>query len=103
MSPHPGQGINLAMLDGLAIAEALRIEKEVPAAFLRYEKTRRAHVDFYSRVTFLLSPFFQSRGRVLGILRDIGLPILPKLPIVREQMLLTMTGLKRSSFGGKFE
>jgi 2-polyprenyl-6-methoxyphenol hydroxylase-like FAD-dependent oxidoreductase len=101
MSPHLGQGINLAMLDGLAIADALRQQKTIPAALAQYEAARRAHVDYYSKVTFLLSPFFQSEGQLLGILRDIGLPILPKLPIIRGQMLLTMTGLKKSAFGGR--
>jgi 2-polyprenyl-6-methoxyphenol hydroxylase-like FAD-dependent oxidoreductase len=103
MSPHLGQGINLAMLDGLAIAEAVRAEGSVESALIEYESMRRAHTDYYSRVTYLLSPFFQSSGRMLGILRDIGLPVLPKLPIVRRQMLLTMTGLKRSAFGGRME
>jgi 2-polyprenyl-6-methoxyphenol hydroxylase-like FAD-dependent oxidoreductase len=101
MSPHLGQGINLAMLDGLAIARALLIENTVESAMIRYESVRRKHTDYYSRVTFLLSPFFQSSGRILGILRDIGLPILPQLPIVRGQMLRTMTGLKGLALGGR--
>jgi 2-polyprenyl-6-methoxyphenol hydroxylase-like FAD-dependent oxidoreductase len=101
MSPHLGQGINLAMLDGLAITEALRVEGSIGAALVRYESMRRAHVDYYSWVTYLLSPFFQSRGRALGMLRDIGLPLLPRLPIIRGQMLLTMTGLKKSALGGR--
>jgi 2-polyprenyl-6-methoxyphenol hydroxylase-like FAD-dependent oxidoreductase len=101
MSPHLGQGINLAMLDGLAIAEALKSQDTIDAAFARYESLRRTHTNFYSRVTYLLSPFFQSKGRMLGIMRDIGLPILPKLPIVRGQMKLTMSGMKKSAFGGR--
>jgi 2-polyprenyl-6-methoxyphenol hydroxylase-like FAD-dependent oxidoreductase len=101
MSPHLGQGINLAMLDGLAIAEAIGRSGSIEGALARYEESRRGHVNYYSWVTYLLSPFFQSRGRVLGVMRDIGLPVLPRVPVVRGQMLLTMTGMKRSALGGR--
>ena len=101
MSPHLGQGVNLALLDGLAIAEALRNNDSLSAALARFELQRRAHTAYYSRVTYLLSPFFQSRRKFLGLARDIGLPILPKMPVVRGQMLLTMAGLKRSALGGR--
>ena len=69
-------------------------------AFTMYEKTRRAHTNYYAIITFLLSPFFQSRGLFKGLMRDAVLPLLPHLPVVRSQMLMTMAGMKRSTFGG---
>jgi hypothetical protein len=42
----------------------------------------------------MLSPFFQSEWRVLGWGRNIALPLMPWIPIVRRQMLMTMCGLK---------
>jgi 2-polyprenyl-6-methoxyphenol hydroxylase-like FAD-dependent oxidoreductase len=108
MSPHLGQGINLALLDGLAFAKAMECRSNrgsgaLTEVFGVYEKLRRAHTNYYAVVTFLLSPFFQSRGIIKGLGRDIFLPVMPYLPIVRSQMLMTMAGMKRSMLGGKME
>jgi 2-polyprenyl-6-methoxyphenol hydroxylase-like FAD-dependent oxidoreductase len=108
MSPHLGQGINLALLDGLAFAKAMeccgnRGSGALTGVFGVYEKLRRAHTNYYAVVTFLLSPFFQSRGMIKGLGRDIVLPVLPYLPFVRSQMLMTMAGMKRSMLGGRME
>jgi 2-polyprenyl-6-methoxyphenol hydroxylase-like FAD-dependent oxidoreductase len=100
MSPHLGQGINLALIDAYLFADSLARSGDFRRAFQHYVKRRRAHLRFYSWVTLAVSPFFQSRGIVKGILRDIGLPILCRLPFVRGQMALTMAGLKRSYLGG---
>jgi 2-polyprenyl-6-methoxyphenol hydroxylase-like FAD-dependent oxidoreductase len=103
MSPHLGQGINLALLDGLAIAHALAVAPTIPAAFAFYTRLRRTHTSFYAMITSLLSPFFQSGGVIKGWGRDLALPLMPHIPLLRSQMLLTMTGLKRSYFGGRIE
>jgi 2-polyprenyl-6-methoxyphenol hydroxylase-like FAD-dependent oxidoreductase len=100
MSPHLGQGVNLALLDGLTIAAALNATRSIQDALKLHSKLRRAHIRFYSMMTFALSPFFQSRGLLKGLARDIGLPILPKIPILHGQMVLTMSGMKRSLLGG---
>jgi 2-polyprenyl-6-methoxyphenol hydroxylase-like FAD-dependent oxidoreductase len=100
MSPHLGQGINLALLDGLTIAHVLATAPDPAAAFKLYAQARRMHTNFYALVTFALSPFFQSRGVIRGWGRDVVLPMLPHLPVVGGQMRLTMTGLKRSALGG---
>jgi 2-polyprenyl-6-methoxyphenol hydroxylase-like FAD-dependent oxidoreductase len=101
MSPHLGQGINLALLDGLTVAGALNTMRSLSEAFELHSQLRRAHVRFYSMMTFALSPFFQSRGFLKGLARDLELPILPRIPILRGQMVLTMSGMKRSMFGGR--
>jgi hypothetical protein len=50
---------------------------------------------FYSGITQLLSPFFQSDGTVRAWGRDLALPLLPHLPWVGRQMVLTVAGLKK--------
>jgi hypothetical protein len=42
----------------------------------------------------LLSPFFQSDGVVRGWGRDAFLPLMPKVPWVRGEMLRTLSGDK---------
>jgi 2-polyprenyl-6-methoxyphenol hydroxylase-like FAD-dependent oxidoreductase len=101
MSPHLGQGINLALLDGLTIAGTLNTTRGIDEAFELHSRLRWPHIRFYSMMTFALSPFFQSRGFLKGFARDIGLPIMPKIPVLRGQMVLTMSGMKRSLLGGR--
>jgi hypothetical protein len=64
-------------------------------------KERTEYLRYYATVTYLLSPFFQSDWRVLGWGRDIALPLLPLVPWVKRQMLLTVTGQKGGFFRGR--
>jgi 2-polyprenyl-6-methoxyphenol hydroxylase-like FAD-dependent oxidoreductase len=101
MSPHLGQGINLAMVDAWQFAHCLRAAPNPQAAFRAYRQARRAHLRYYATITYLLSPFFQSDWRVLGWVRDVGLPLLPLLPWVRRQMVMTVAGVKGSFLKGR--
>lgn len=93
-SPHLGQGVNLALLDAEAIATAVATSPDIPTALAAYERARRPHVTFYSQLTYLLSPFFQSDGKLKGYARNTVLPLLPKVPYLRRQMLRTLAGDK---------
>jgi 2-polyprenyl-6-methoxyphenol hydroxylase-like FAD-dependent oxidoreductase len=103
MSPHLGQGINLALLDAYRFSELLPQARTPLQAFRRYTEDRRDHLRYYATVTLLLTPFFQSSGWLLGLGRDLVLPWLPCLPWLRRQMALTMGGVKRSFLGGKIQ
>ncbi len=103
MSPHLGQGINLALLDAFTFAQALKRVGDYRRAFVVHTRQRARHLRYYAFVTALLTPFFQSNGVVKGWGRDGVLPWLPRLPWVRRQMLLTMAGLKRDFLGGRIE
>ena len=103
MSPHLGQGINLAMMDAITFADCLRSASNPYVAFHAFRQARWRHVRYYSIITYLLSPFFQSDWSFLAWGRDIALPILPKIPLIYGQMLLTVTGLKDGFLGGKMK
>jgi|SRR5579883_92628 len=101
MSPHLGQGINLAMVDAWRLAACLREADTPTAAFAAFRKMQRGYIRYYATVTWFLSPFFQSNWRILGWGRDIALPMLPWIPIVKRQMLLTVSGLKGGFLKGR--
>jgi 2-polyprenyl-6-methoxyphenol hydroxylase-like FAD-dependent oxidoreductase len=94
-SPQLGQGTNLALLDAAALAAALEDEPDVHTALRRYEQARRAHVRFYGLASRWLTPFFQSDHGALAPLRDLGFPLLPRIPGLEGQMLRTLSGVKR--------
>ncbi len=93
-SPQLGQGANSALLDALALADALAAEPAHDAAFARYATTRRAHVRFYQRASALMTPFFQSDSRTLPVLRDLVFDRLKIVPWLRREMIRTLAGLK---------
>ncbi len=70
-SPQLGQGANMALLDGLALAIALTENRtNLQQALKRYTRLRRAHVSTYQTVSYLLTPFYQSNSSLLPFLRD---------------------------------
>lgn len=93
-SPQLGQGANSALLDALALADALAAEPEHEAAFARYAAARRAHVRFYQRASALMTPFFQSDSTALAWLRDATFDRLRIIPWLRREMVRTLAGLK---------
>jgi 2-polyprenyl-6-methoxyphenol hydroxylase-like FAD-dependent oxidoreductase len=93
MSPQLGQGVNLALCDAAALADALST-RAVAQALPHYAAVRRDHVAFYRLASRWLTPLFQSDVPLLGLVRDIGVPLFNALPWPRRQALLSMAGLK---------
>ena len=62
---------------------------------------QKAYLRYYAAVTFALSPFFQGDWRVLGWGRDVCLPLLPRIPWVKRQMLMTVGGMKGGFLRGE--
>jgi 2-polyprenyl-6-methoxyphenol hydroxylase-like FAD-dependent oxidoreductase len=93
-SPQLGQGCNLALVDAQALAQALAAHDTLAAALADYSRRRRRHLAFYQRATRWLTPLFQSDSRLWGLLRDVSMPLLARVPWVRRQMVWTMCGLK---------
>lgn len=97
MSPHLGQGANLALLDAECLARHLA--SQPPAQALpAYAAERRAQSRYLTLLSRWLSPFFQSDSRVLGWGRDLALPMMCAVPWTRRQMELSVAGAKRGFF-----
>ncbi len=98
-SPQLGQGANLALIDAVVLADVLGQSTSVEDAIAAFERARRPHIKFYQLGSSFLTPFFQSDVRVLGILRDLLLGPLGKLPVVDHVMRTTLAGIRRFPFG----
>ncbi|GLQ87583.1 FAD-dependent oxidoreductase [Dyella flagellata] len=94
MSPQLGQGVNMALLDAEALAQALAASSSVDEALQTYARNRRAHLAVYQRLSRWLTPLFQSERKALAVLRDLGFGPLSRLPLARGQMLKILTGTK---------
>lgn len=94
MSPQLGQGVNMALVDALALAETLRGAVTVGAAFADYERERRAHLAAYHRYSRWLTPLFQSDYDGIATLRDWAFLPAGRLPLARGHMLRVLTGLQ---------
>lgn len=68
-SPQLGQGANMALLDALALTEALD-HANGPAALALYARARRWHVAVYQIMSAVFTPQYQSDSRWLPVLRD---------------------------------
>lgn len=96
-SPQLGQGANMALLDGAALADALAAAP-VADALPAYAARRRAHVRFYQAASALLTPFFQSDSAAAAWARDLAFGPMAKLPWLRREMIRTLAGLKTGPF-----
>jgi 2-polyprenyl-6-methoxyphenol hydroxylase-like FAD-dependent oxidoreductase len=96
MSPQLGQGVNMALLDAQALADALADSADIDEALRSYPSRRRAHLAVFQRLSRWLTPLFQSERDTLAWVRDLGFGPLARLPLARGQMLKILTGTKRA-------
>ena len=95
MSPQLGQGVNLALMDAAALADALAAAgNDVAHALPAFTRARRAHLRFYSWSSRALTPVFQSSAGALAWPRDRLMHPAARVPWVRRQMLASLAGVK---------
>lgn len=103
MSPQLGQGVNMALLDALALRDALRDplcgHGGVDAALQAYQQQRRAHVAMYQRWSRWLTPLFQSERDGWARARDVLMGPMARLPGGRGHMLRVLSGTQQGWFG----
>lgn len=92
MSPHLGQGVNLALQDAQTLRDSVRQHDGMPSALARYDRRRRRSLSYYAAVTYLLAPFFQSDWNLLATPRDLVLPRLARFTPTRAMVLRTLVG-----------
>ena len=96
MSPQLGTGTSLALADAWTLHHALATQASLPAALAAYAAARAAHVRWYQWWTRLMMPVFQSGLTPLAWPRDLLAPYVMKVPVVRSQVVTTLTGDRTS-------
>lgn len=88
-SPQLGQGANMALLDALALARALR-RQQGDVALADYAFMRRWHVRLYQAFSYAFTPQYQSHSRLLPVLRNTALAplsLMPPLPRILSRLV----------------
>lgn len=80
-SPQLGQGANMALLDAMALAMALR-HAPLDEALPHYAAARRWHTRLYQVMSWAFTPQYQSDSKVLPMIRDRALFPLSQIPPV---------------------
>jgi 2-polyprenyl-6-methoxyphenol hydroxylase-like FAD-dependent oxidoreductase len=92
-SPQLGQGVNMGLLDALALADALETHPDLSNALDAYAAARRWHVRLYQALSMVFTPFYQADGAVLPWIRDHILGKVARLPFAPRLLAATVSGL----------
>jgi 2-polyprenyl-6-methoxyphenol hydroxylase-like FAD-dependent oxidoreductase len=101
MSPQLGQGVNMALLDAMTLAETLG-PKLALGQLARFEALRRRHLRWYHWASHALTPLFQSDWDGIARVRDLVFAPAGRMPGVRglsRRLLSGTLGLPRETFG----
>lgn len=73
--------------------------EKIQSALARFSASRRPVLRYYSWISRILTHFFQSDHDSLAIVRDVGLPILYRIGLIRREMLRGVVGVKSGLLG----
>jgi 2-polyprenyl-6-methoxyphenol hydroxylase-like FAD-dependent oxidoreductase len=91
-SPQLGQGANMALLDAAALAGALAEAGSIDDALGEYARLRRWHVRLYQLLSLTLTPFYQSDGQLLPLVRDVLVSAIARVPPVPWLLAAMVSG-----------
>jgi 2-polyprenyl-6-methoxyphenol hydroxylase-like FAD-dependent oxidoreductase len=91
-SPQLGQGANMALLDVMALSEAMKNHGEFIHFANDYAHRRRWHVRTYQTLSKLFTPFYQSDSTVLPWLRDSLVSQASRLPMAQRLLARMVAG-----------
>jgi len=92
-SPQLGQGANMALLDSLALSQAISINEDFNHFAPHYARMRRTHVKLFQAASLILTPFYQSDSWLLPKIRDTLFEPVTKLPYSSKMVATLGSGL----------
>lgn len=95
MSPQLGQGANMALLDAVAMTTAITGSRRWDDVWPHFSQQRRGAIRFYQRMSWWLTPMFQSNLKGAAAARDSALALSRKVPWLKRQMAETVAGRKQ--------
>lgn len=99
MSPQLGQGVNMALVDAVALADSIARTASMPDAFANYQAERHRHLAAYHRYSRWLTPLFQSDHDRIARVRDTAFLPAGRLPVARGHMLRVLAGVQQGWLG----
>jgi 2-polyprenyl-6-methoxyphenol hydroxylase-like FAD-dependent oxidoreductase len=100
MSPQLGMGASIALADAWSLAQVLRDRQPsgLRGALRAYADDRRGHVRWYSWLSRIMTPVFQSDLVPVGWARDLVFGPAANLAVVRQQFASILLGEQTSPF-----
>jgi salicylate hydroxylase len=92
-SPQLGQGGNMALLDALALARALRSDGDLAQRLRDYARMRFWHVRLFQAASGMFTPFYQSDSRLLPLVRDWLAAPVSRMPVGRALLARLVAGM----------
>lgn len=99
--PIAGQGLNLGLKDVAALAELaveamrLGLDHGAPDVLERYQRWRRLDTSLMALVTDGMNRLFSNDVAPVRALRDFGLGLVDRLPVVKDALIARAAGLDR--------
>lgn len=92
-NPLLGQGVNMALVDAMTLAQALQCEEDLIKACKKYAQQRRWHIRTVQILASTLIPFYKSNDVSLATLRNYLFRPLSSLPYMNKFIALMVSGL----------
>lgn len=95
--PIAGQGLNMGLKDVAALAEVIvdaeRLGLDPASALDRYQRWRRFDTMTIGIATDGLNRLFSNESEVLRVVRDVGLGVVDRLPMLKRLLIREAAGL----------
>ena len=92
-SPQLGQGVNMGLLDAMALGDSLERHTDLDQALRAYALIRRWHIRLYQALSLGFTPFYQADGQLLPWVRDHILGKAARLPFAPRLLAATVSGV----------
>ena len=97
MSPQLGLGASLALADAWSLRASTRAHpQDLGAALRAHARDRHPHIRYYTWLSRLMTPVFQSDLVPMAWVRDALLEPVARIPWVRRQFVTTLMGIRTS-------